>query len=322
VSINDKSFKDLTKVISFWEETYGEKFKGYATPYKDRQIFDNLADFYSAIALFFGSTDETVGCDLGCWLGFPAYLEAAAFNGKVYGIEIQKSFTDTAREWADVIDAKNVNFHYMQNGTIPLETGSVDWILINQVLCNALSDTFENTVREAARILKPGGSLIICDSNNPYHEPVRQRLHDAYLLAEQGNGTPDAPNGYNFRSRKNFIKQLDSNLSETDADMLAKGTCYLSNDDIKEAVVNFTSNGTKPTRQFDINSDFVPCNPINGAALGNPTNPYTLARIAESFGLTTTINTSMTRVPMAPDNLYKALQNAGSFFVIADKPLI
>jgi SAM-dependent methyltransferase len=321
MSDNQKSFDALSKVISFWDEKYGAKFNGYCHPYRDRAIFDNLANFYRSIAAFNNSTADTVGCDLGCWLGFPCLLEAAATGCKMYGIEIQETFTETSREWASEIGADNLSFQHMKNGVVPLESNSVDWILVNQVLCNALGNTFENSIREAARILRPGGTLIICDSNNPYHEPVRLRLKSTYHAAEIGKGTAEEPSGYNFNARKAIVKAIAPQLDAEKIGKIAIGTCYTSLPEIKRAVQDWILNGRLPTRMFEPESNEVPCSPHNGAALGNETNPYLLYRYAEECGLKASINTALTRNRVSQSDLYTSLQSAGSFYVIADKPL-
>ncbi|MFZ1679380.1 MAG: class I SAM-dependent methyltransferase [Rhizobiaceae bacterium] len=316
---NQHSFEQLSKVMTFWDEKYGEKFKGYVHPYRERSTFDNLANFYRAIAEFNDTTSSTVACDLGCWLGFPCLLENADTGCTVYGIEIQESFTETAREWSAHIDARNLRFHAMREGVVPLPGASVDWVLVNQVLCNALADTFPNSIREAARILKPGGTLIICDSNNPYHEPVRARLKRTYHNAETGNGSLEAPAGHNFRARKTMIQAVAPGLSAESVSMLALGTCYMHGLQIRAAVQDFVHNGRKPVSLFNPDTLDTPLLPHNGAALGNLTNPYLLARIAQEAGLQVTINTALTRQPLSPSDLYDSLQNSGSFYVIAEK---
>lgn len=315
----DKAFGEINRAISFLESEYANRYNGYASPYKNRETFGNLASFYRSAVSFMGGGRDKIGCDLGCWLGFPVHLETIDPQRHVYGIDIQQKFIDTANEWKRHIGSNSYSFIDMKDGIVPLLNESVDWVLINQVLCNSLPDTFERTVSEASRILKKGGTLLICDSNNPYHPSVLDRLKATYAAAEIGNGTPDNPNGYNYRARLGLIRKHAPDLPAAASADLARRTCYMWRPDILAALNDLQGNRLVSGSFFDAESESVPCMPETGAALGNVTNPYFIASIASRHGLRSTINVAMSRDQLPDHRIHDLLRQSGSFYVIASK---
>jgi len=129
---------------------------------------------------------ETV-LDLGSGAGIDCFLAAKKVGpaGRVIGVDMTPEMIDRARENARKNGAANVEFRLGEIENLPAADGSVDVIISNCVI--NLSTDKPRVFREAFRVLRPGGRMMVSDLvlQKPLPQAIRESI-EAYVACIAG----------------------------------------------------------------------------------------------------------------------------------------
>jgi ubiquinone/menaquinone biosynthesis C-methylase UbiE len=153
-----------------------------------REYFDTVASRWDEMRqTFFGEgvreaairaaeiSARSVVADVGTGTGFLAEAALAA-GARVIGIDSSEGMLAQVRSRfaGQAFEARAGDLD-----SLPLEMGEADAVLANMVLHHAPDPA--HAIREMARGLKPGGTLIITDADTHTHEWLRTEQHDRWL---------------------------------------------------------------------------------------------------------------------------------------------
>jgi len=115
--------------------------------------------------------------DLGCGDGYLT-IEASRWASRVVAIDRSRPVLERARALARRRGVRNITWRQGEIEHVPLRDGSVDLAILSQALHHAADPAA--AVAEAARIVAPGGRVLVLDLREHDQEWVTERLGDRW----------------------------------------------------------------------------------------------------------------------------------------------
>ena len=116
--------------------------------------------------------------DIACGEGYLS-VESARWARRVVGIDRSADVLKRAKALAERRGVENITWKRGDMEKLPLQDGAVDVALLSQALHHAVNPS--RAVAEAARILRPGGRVLVLDLREHDQEWVRDRVGDRWL---------------------------------------------------------------------------------------------------------------------------------------------
>lgn len=154
-----------------------ENFDAHAGPdTNERQLVPGRS--WAAWSRVLGHLLPTVRvADLGCGEGYLT-IEASRWASKVIAVDRSTAVLDRAKELATRRRVLNVTWKKGELEKLPIEDASVDVALLSQALHHASDPA--RAIAEAARIVVPGGRVLVLDLREHGETWVRERLGDRW----------------------------------------------------------------------------------------------------------------------------------------------
>src|SRR5687767_9322742 len=115
--------------------------------------------------------------DLGCGDGYLT-IEASRWASRVIAIDRSRPVLERARALAKRRGVRNITWRQGEIERLPLRDGAVDLAILSQALHHARNPG--HAIAEAARIVSPGGRVLVLDLREHDQEWVTDRLGDRW----------------------------------------------------------------------------------------------------------------------------------------------
>jgi len=229
--------------------------------------------------------DSKVILDVGCGYGISPILLALLGAHESHGVDCQARALQTFQGVLDALPLR-LPVHPMlaDAAALPYTDGYFDVVLAVEAISHFRR--VDDFLAEAARVLRPGGALIISDANNGANWLLARRTRRIWNAFENG---PPTDNCYGHvvrqpfvQKRREIIAEAFPDLSEEELDFLSRGTSGLWKPEIIAAVQRYVETGERP--QHFYRRGTCPLDPTIGHYSEFLFQPLALRRRIESYG--------------------------------------
>lgn len=222
--------------------------------------------------------------DAGCGFGALALILGLMGAQAVHGVDISPTRLPTFQQMiADFQLSPPLSAQFASVDRLEFPSHSFDMILSNEAISHYQDvDAF---LTEAARLLKPGGVLLIADGNNARNSRLAAHTRELWLRFENG---PTGPfDGHRVKKpyvemRAEIIQEAFPQMDTALVQELARRTSRMTREQILQAVQRYLDGGELPDAVYTPVE--CPVNPLTGAVLERLFDPAQLARHIEPFG--------------------------------------
>ncbi|MDW8322403.1 MAG: methyltransferase domain-containing protein [Armatimonadota bacterium] len=264
---------------------YHPELWNYCRGYTDQKRIEKLVRFVDDL-LRVAALDirgKTV-LDAGCGFGRVSLVLAAMGAEKVYGVDIHLPWLKTFQQ---IIQDLHLEQTLIAEYKSVVDTGyaASKFDVVFSIEAVSHYNDVDTFFREMARVLKPGGVLLISDGNNGRNPRIARFTKQVWDRFE--NGPIGEVHGHRVKQsyrdqRREIIAEQFPALSKEVADELARRTSYMTRYQIIEAVERYLATNVLPESWYDPNR--CPVDPHTGALIEQLCDPFDMARKMQRFG--------------------------------------
>lgn len=195
-----------------------------------------------------------VVADLGCKFGHLAPLVLESGAARFVGIDVTQSYLDAARELLAPFGERVSFARADPRGYLPLESESVDVVLVIEVISHIAPSSLDTLLAELARVVRKDGWLLISDGNNARYPGYVESLRPFWEAWENGpDGVQTAREVVDRCYRSLRRDWIAANLPELDAERaayLARNTSGLHGEFFHEVARRYAETGELVERPY------------------------------------------------------------------------
>ena len=201
-------------------------------PARIEHVFQKCREMYEYL-----EADGKEILDLGAGFGIEALLVAIYGAKRVVATEIDHDMVAVGAYLAKAVDppVEHLDSRYGDGIAMEFPSASFDGVMANCVISHARD--LEGFLREAHRLLRPGGIFFLSDENNSLYLPARPRRRKGWTAMEV------EPDGPYFVARRAMVAKEFPSLEGERLLEAVRQTRGLWGGQVAEGVREFTANG-------------------------------------------------------------------------------
>ena len=228
--------------------------------------------------------------DAGCGFGLTSLFLNLLGAAEVHGLDCHEGMIHTFETYLSYLPYALHTYPRLGDvASLPYADESFDLVLSIEAISHYRE--VEKFLRQAWRVLRPGGILIIVDGNNSRHAATVRVTREIWNAFENG---PATENLHGHRVEKPFVEMRREmladafpSLSAQELDQLSQRTFGLQGDDVLAAGRTYVEAGVWPDALWD--GTTCPLDPIHGYFIEYLLDPIELGRTLRGMGFRPTV---------------------------------
>jgi SAM-dependent methyltransferase len=242
-----------------------EHFVQFSKLFAEHQLWRS---YTSLLDLAPVSLEGGIAVDIGCKYGHALPIFLAQGARTAIGVDVIDEYLAVARDVLGVIFPAT-SFVKSEQGYLPITSETASVVMINEVISHVNPMYLPNLFSEVARVLVPGGYVLISDGNNIANAECRRDLVDVYDAWENGptgrKTGRDVVDDAFIELRRHLVHERHPTLAAEKVEYLARNTSGLFGDYFTTVVDRYVAGGEFIERPY--RHGICPTNPRDGGTV-------------------------------------------------------